>query len=64
MATVHINEARSDVVPIDDRSVLSPDVLDRIVAEVIRALDSRRASDGRREQDAQLWSSVRAGTGR
>jgi hypothetical protein len=61
---VHIGEVNSEVRPVDDRSLLSPDVLDRLLQEVMRSLDARRESDTRREDEAQLWGSVRAGTGR
>jgi hypothetical protein len=61
---LHIGEVQSEVRALDDRSVLSPDVLARVVSEVIRALETRRASDARRDDDTRLWSSVRSGTGR
>jgi hypothetical protein len=61
---MHIRRFESEIHAIDDRSLLSPDVLDRVVAEVLRALDLRRAGDARRADDAALRSSVRAGTGR
>jgi hypothetical protein len=61
---VHIGEIQSEVRPVDERTLLSPDVLGRIVGEVMRALDSRRHGDAMRLDDAQLRSSVRTGTGR
>jgi hypothetical protein len=61
---MHIRRVDSEIHAIDDRSLLSPDVLDRVVAEVMRAMDQRRAGDARRLDDAALRSSVRTGTGR
>lgn len=61
---LHIGTIDSDVRAVDDRNLLSPDVLDRVVTEVMRALDARRLGETRRDDDAQLRSSVRAGTGR
>jgi hypothetical protein len=61
---LHIGRVDSEVRAVDDRSLLSPDVLDRVVAEVMRALDGRRAVEVRRTDDAALRSSVRTGTGR
>ncbi len=61
---LHIGTIDSEVRAVDDRSLLSPDVLDRVVGEVVRALDARRLGEARRDDDAQLRSSARAGTGR
>ena len=61
---VHFGVVKSQVNIVDDRELLDPQVLSRIVDEVIQTLDARRATDGRRAQDSRLVSSVRAGTGR
>jgi hypothetical protein len=61
---VHIGEISSQVRPVDDRTLLSPEVLERLVREVLAALDSNRSTEARRVDETQLWSSVRAGTGR
>jgi len=61
---VHIGEVESEVRAVDDRSLLSPDVLERIVAATVARLDDMKASKERGRDDTQLWHSVRAGTGR
>lgn len=61
---VHIGEMQSEVRPVDDRSVLSPEVLGRIVDATLAELRRRSASEDQAHQDTQLWHSVRAGSGR
>jgi hypothetical protein len=61
---VHIGQVSSEVRPVDDRSVLSPVVLSKVVDEVMRAIEARQSGAERRENDTQLWGSVRSGTGR
>jgi hypothetical protein len=61
---VHIGDVRSEVRAVDERGLLSPDVLARIVDEVTRAIDSRSVDAARRDGETQLWGSVRSGSGR
>jgi hypothetical protein len=61
---VHIGEMETTVRAVDAGSLLSPDVLERIVASVVTRLDERTASDARARDDTALWHSVREGTGR
>jgi len=50
-----------EVRPVDDRSLLSPEVLDRIVAATLAELESRRKGKERDRDETTLWQSVRAG---
>ena len=61
---LHIGEFSSEVRPVDDRSLLDDQVVERLAAEVARKLDARQSSEARRDGEAQLWGSVRSGTGR
>ena len=56
---VHIEQADVTVRAVDDRSLLSPDVLERIVEAVIARMAERRAEESRQSSDRQLWRSVR-----
>jgi hypothetical protein len=61
---VHIGEVKSDVLPVDDRSRLEGEELDRIVDATLARLEQRQRSDERARDDTRLWGSVRAGSGR
>lgn len=61
---VHIGEMQSEVRPVDDRSVLSPEVLSRVVDATLAELERRRVGEQQAHSDTQLWRSVRAGSGR
>jgi len=56
---VHIGELNAQVRAVDDRTLVSPEVLDVVVAEVLRRLESRQASADAHRRDASLWSSAR-----
>lgn len=51
---VHINEVVSRVRAVDGESLLTRDVLQRIVAAVVDALDEKRASESARKRDTQI----------
>lgn len=56
---VHIGELNAQVRAVDDRTLVSPEVLDVVVAEVLRRLESRQSSEAAHRRDASLWSSAR-----
>lgn len=56
---VHIGELNATVRAVDDRTLVSPEVLDVVVREVLRQLESRRAGEEARREDSSLWDSVR-----
>ncbi|EID74486.1 MULTISPECIES: hypothetical protein [Rhodococcus] len=58
---VHIGEMDATVRAVDDRSLLSPDVIDAVTQAVLQRLDQRRADEARRHDDATPWASVRSG---
>jgi hypothetical protein len=58
---VHIGEMETTVRTVDDRSLLSPDVLDAVAAAVMQRLDQRRREDAARCDEATPWVSVRSG---
>jgi hypothetical protein len=45
---------------VDDRTLLSPDVMEVVVAEVIRRLDAQRSSAAAQREERSLWPSVRS----
>ena len=45
----------------DDRSVLSPDVMELVVREVLARLDAGRGGAERHASDTGVWGSVRDG---
>jgi hypothetical protein len=61
---VHIGEMQSEVRLVDDRSVLSPEVLARVIEATLAELERRRAGEQQAHSDTRLWHSVRAGSGR
>lgn len=56
---VHIGQLDAEVRAVDDRTLVSPEVLDVVVAEVLRRLEARRASEASRRDESSLWGSVR-----
>lgn len=56
---VHIGEIETTVRAVDDRSVLSPQVLEALVAAVLERLDARDRSERARGDEARPWTSVR-----
>lgn len=58
---VHIGELSAEVRAVDDRTLVSPEVLDAVVTEVMRRLDARRSSDESHREERALWGSVREG---
>jgi hypothetical protein len=56
-----VGEVDLRVQPVDDRTLLSPDVLDRVVAAVIARLDERDRSQAGARADRAMWNSVRKG---
>lgn len=57
-----IHEIVSDVEPIPD--LLRPDLLARIVDATLAEAERRKAGERQAHRETQLWSSVRAGSGR
>ncbi|GGL14686.1 hypothetical protein [Nocardia jinanensis] len=58
---VHIGEIDTTVRAVDDRSLLSPEVLDAVAQAVLERLEQRRRLDAARRDEATLWGSVREG---
>lgn len=56
---VTISALNATVRAVDDRTLASPEVIDVIVREVLRRLESERTSDAARRDEARLWNSVR-----
>jgi hypothetical protein len=48
------------VTAVDDRTLLSPEVLDTVVTEVIRRLDRRASSAATQRDEMTIWPSVRS----
>lgn len=61
---VHISSFNATVRAVDDRTLVSPDVLEVVVAAVLRRLEAEQGSAAARRDDASLWGSVREGSGR
>jgi hypothetical protein len=61
---LHIGELNSEVTPRDAHAPMSEQDRAMIIGEFMESLDARRVTDARREDETQLWSSVRSGTGR
>ena len=57
---VHIGEMDATVRAVDDRSLLSPDVLDAVANAVLARLDERKRHECARRDEATPWRSVRA----
>ncbi len=58
MADVHVHSFSSTVRATDSQSLLSPQVMERIVIEVMRRLQEKEAHDHRLENDRGLRNSV------
>jgi hypothetical protein len=44
---------------VDDRTLLSPDVMEVVVTEVLRRLERKHSSAASAKDDAAMWPSVR-----
>lgn len=58
---VHVGRMETTVQAVDDRSSLTPELLEAVTAAVIRRLEAREASESARRDEAATWSSVRDG---
>lgn len=56
---VHIGELNAEVRAVDDRTLVSPEVLDVVVAAVLRRLEARESTEAARRADSSLWGSAR-----
>lgn len=56
-----VGEVDLRIQPVDDRTLLSPDVLDRVVGAVIARLDERERGEAGAQADRAMWNSVRKG---
>jgi hypothetical protein len=56
---VEVSEVDLRIQPVDDRTLLSPDVLDRVVSAVIARLDERERTQAGAKSDRAMWNSVR-----
>ena len=54
-----VGEMDLDVRPVDDRTLLSPDILEAVVRAVIARLDERSDSAALAQDDRGMWNSVR-----
>lgn len=57
-----IGEVELQARSVDDRTLLSPDVMEVVVREVIARLDSQAGQRQRHHDEVQLWGSVRDGS--
>ena len=57
-----VGEVDLRIQPVDDRTLLSPDVLERVVGAVIARLDERGRSQAGAQDDRAMWNSVRKGS--
>jgi hypothetical protein len=60
MADTSVGYVALTVSAVEDRTLLSPEVLDAVCTEVIRRLDRRQASTTAQRDEAALWPSVRS----
>lgn len=56
-----IGQVDLQVRAVDDRTLLSPDVMEVVVREVLARLDARSGSQQRHHDDVKVWGSVRDG---
>ena len=57
-----VGEVDLRVQPVDDRTLLSPDVLERVVSAVVARLDERNRGRAAAAGDRAMWNSVREGS--
>lgn len=57
---VHIESLQATVRAVDDRTLLSPDVMETVVAEVMARWERRTTSLAQARDEARMWPSVRA----
>lgn len=57
-----VGEVDLAIRPVDDRTLLSPDVLERVVSAVLERLDERERSQAGAKTDRAMWNSVRKGS--
>lgn len=57
-----VGEVDLRIQPVDDRTLLSPDVLDRVVSAVLARLDERERTQAGAKSDRAMWNSVRKGS--
>lgn len=55
---VHIGELDATVRAVDDRSLLSPEILDAVADAVLSRLEQRRSRDAARRDESMPWGSV------
>lgn len=56
-----VGEIDLRIQPVDDRTLLSPDVLERVVTAVVARIDERERGRASGLADRALWNSVRDG---
>lgn len=54
-----IGEVDLQVRPVDDRTLLSPDVLEAVVRAVLARLEEQGDSSRRAQDERNIWNSVR-----
>jgi hypothetical protein len=57
---VHIGRLDAEVTAVDDRTLLSPEVLDVVVRTVLARLERETEADRRHADDVTMWPSVRS----
>jgi hypothetical protein len=57
---VHIGRLDAEVTAVDDRTLLSPEVLDVVVRTIVARLEREMDADRRHADDVAMWPSVRA----
>lgn len=55
---VSISTFSAEVRAVDDRTLVSPEVVDVVVREVLRRLERQAGSEDARRGEARLWNSV------
>jgi hypothetical protein len=56
-----IGQVDLQVRAVDDRTLLSPDVMEVVVREVLARLEAQAGTRQRQREDVQVWGSVRDG---
>ena len=56
-----VGEVDLRIQPVDDRTLLSPDVLERVVSAVLARIDERERTQADGKADRAMWNSVRKG---